>query len=80
MRVHIDREPSQSYVDPATGRVVREYPARHVLAPRLLRRGAPQRGRRGAMMRYAFNPSPSRSRSSESIGSSAVSSFTRSRR
>ena len=27
MRVHIDREPSQSYVDPATGRVVREYPA-----------------------------------------------------
>ena len=27
VRVHIDREPSQSYVDPATGRVVREYPA-----------------------------------------------------
>jgi cell division protease FtsH len=37
-------------------------------------------GSRGAMMRYAFSPSPRRSRSSESIGSRPVSSFTRSRR
>ena len=35
---------------------------------------------RGAMIRYAFRPRPSRSRSSESSGSSPVSSFTRSRR
>ena len=42
--------------------------------------GEPQRGRRGAMMRYAFRPSPSRSRSSDCIGSSPVSSFTRSSR
>ncbi len=35
---------------------------------------------RGAMMRYAFSPSPSRSRSSLSSGSSPVSSFTRSSR
>ena len=39
-----------------------------------------QRGSRGAMMRYALSPSPSRSRSSDCIGSSPVSSFTRSSR
>jgi hypothetical protein len=41
---------------------------------------APYRCNRGAMIRYAFSPSPSRSRSSESSGSSPVSSFTRSSR
>ena len=40
----------------------------------------PYFGSRGAMMRYAFSPSPRRSRSSESIGSRPVSSFTRSSR
>ena len=38
------------------------------------------RGSRGAMIRYALSPRPSRSRSSDCIGSSAVSSFTRSSR
>jgi hypothetical protein len=39
-----------------------------------------QRGSRGAMMRYALSPSPRRSRSSDSTGSSPVSSRTRSSR
>jgi hypothetical protein len=40
----------------------------------------PQRGNEGAMIRYAFNPNPSRSRSSLLSGSSPLSSFTRSSR
>jgi hypothetical protein len=55
-------------------------PTDHAAAAAPPERSASYRGSRGAMIRYALSPSPSRSRSSDSTGSSPVSSRTRSSR